>query len=88
MKRPSPVNRPRRTSRRTGRSSRTIVASGALDIRTERAGNDTTFAKIVSLVEEAEESQAPIQRLADRVVAWLIPVMIIFLVIVFIAIRN
>lgn len=36
----------------------TLVASGALDIRTERAGNDTTFAKIVSLVEEAEENQA------------------------------
>ena len=66
----------------------TLVASGALDIRTERAGNDTTFAKIVSLVEEAEENQAPIQRLADRVAAWLIPVMVIFLVIVFVTTRD
>ena len=66
----------------------TLVASGALDIRTERAGSDTTFAKIVGLVEEAEENRAPIQRLADRVAAWLIPVMVIFLIIVFVATRD
>ena len=66
----------------------TMMQAGALDIRTERAGNDTTFARIVSLVEEAEASQAPIQRLADRVAAWLIPVVVVFLVIVFIATRD
>ena len=62
----------------------TMLESGALDVRTERAGNDTTFARIVTLVEQAEASQAPIQRLADRVAAWLIPVVIVFLAVVFI----
>lgn len=62
----------------------TMLDSGALDVRTERAGNDTTFARIVSLVEQAEASQAPIQRLSDRVAAWLIPVVIVFLAVVFI----
>ena len=66
----------------------TIMQAGALDIRTERAGSDTTFARIVALVEEAEASQAPIQRLADKVAAWLIPVVVVFLVIVFIATRD
>ena len=66
----------------------TILRAGALDVRTERAGNDTTFARIVSLVEDAEAAQAPIQRLADKVAAWLIPVVIVFLVIVFIITRD
>ena len=66
----------------------TILLAGALDVRTERAGNDTTFARIVRLVEDAEAAQAPIQRLADRVAAWLIPVVVVFLVIVFIATRD
>ena len=66
----------------------TMVAAGALDIRTERSGDDTTFAKIVNLVEEAEAAQAPIQKLADRVAAWLIPVMVVFLVIVFVVTRD
>ncbi len=61
----------------------TVLASGALDVRTEKVGADTTFARIIKLVEEAVESQAPVQRLADRVAAWLIPVVIIFLIVVF-----
>ena len=66
----------------------TILQAGALDVRTEHAGDDTTFARIVSLVEDAEAAQAPIQRLTDRVAAWLIPVVVVFLVIVFIATRD
>ena len=66
----------------------TLIEAGALDIRTDRAGNDTTFAKIVSLVEEAQGAQAPIQRLADRVATWLIPVVVVFLVVVFIVTRD
>ena len=38
------------------------------------------FSRIVALVETAEESQAPVQRLADRVASWLIPVVLLFLV--------
>ena len=60
-----------------------VLESGAVDVRMEKAGEDTTFARIVKLVEQAEESQAPVQRLADRVAAWLIPFMLIFLVVVY-----
>ncbi|MEO8190683.1 MAG: cation-translocating P-type ATPase [Acidobacteriota bacterium] len=61
----------------------TVLESGAIEVRTEKAGADTTFARIVKLVEEAEESQAPVQKLADRVSAWLIPVVFLFLLVVF-----
>lgn len=61
----------------------TLLAAGALDIRTEGVGQDTTFARIIALVEQAESEQAPIQKLADRVAAWLIPVVLVFLVGVF-----
>ena len=58
----------------------TVVELGALDVETQKVGGDTMFSRIVALVETAEESQAPVQKLADRVAAWLIPVVLIFLV--------
>ena len=57
----------------------TVIELGALDIETQKVGGDTMFARIVALVETAEDSQAPVQKLADRVAAWLIPVVLIFL---------
>jgi len=57
----------------------TVVELGALDIETAKVGGDTMFSRIIALVETAEESQAPVQRLADRVAAWLIPVVLLFL---------
>ena len=57
----------------------TLVESGALDVRTDKMGRDTMFAHIIGLVESAEEQQAPVQKLADRVAAWLIPIVFIFL---------
>ena len=66
----------------------TVVESGALDIRTERLGTDTTFARIIALVETAEAQQAPVQKLADKVAAWLIPVVFIFVLGVYLATRD
>lgn len=66
----------------------TVLESGALDVRTDKVGEDTTFARIIRLVEQAEESQAPVQKLADRVAAWLIPVVFVFLVVVFAVTRD
>src|SRR5437667_1996180 len=43
-----------------------INQSGALEIRTERIGRDTSYGKIIEAVEQAERSRAPVQRLADR----------------------
>ncbi|MFH1818958.1 MAG: cation-translocating P-type ATPase [Pseudomonadota bacterium] len=61
----------------------TIVASGAVDIKTEKVGADTTFARIIGLVESAEAAQAPVQKLADKVASWLIPVVFVFLIAVY-----
>ena len=66
----------------------TIVASGALDIKTEKVGGDTTFARIIGLVENAEAAQAPVQKLADKVASWLIPVVFVFLIAVYIVTRD
>ena len=66
----------------------TVVESGALDIRTERLGTDTTFARIIALVENAEAQQAPVQKLADTVAAWLIPVVFVFVLGVYLATRD
>jgi Cd2+/Zn2+-exporting ATPase/Cu+-exporting ATPase len=55
----------------------TICERGALRVRTERVGRDTTFGQIVRLVEEAEASKAPVQRFADRFTAYYIPVVVV-----------
>lgn len=56
----------------------TIVELGALDVRMTKAGKDTVFSRIISLVEDAESQQAPIEKLTDKVASWLIPVVFIF----------
>ena len=66
----------------------TVVDSGALDIRTERLGTDTTFSRIIALVETAEAEAAPVQKLADKVAAWLIPVVFVFLIVVYLVTRD
>jgi heavy metal translocating P-type ATPase len=50
----------------------TINQSGALEVRVERLGRDTTFGKIIQAVEAAEKSRAPIQRIADRLAGYLV----------------
>ena len=50
----------------------TVNQTGALEIRAERLGANTTFGKIVEAVERAEHSRAPVQRLADRLAGYLV----------------
>lgn len=50
----------------------TINQSGALEIRLDRMGRDTTFGKIIDAVERAEKSRAPIQGIADRLAGYLV----------------
>lgn len=54
----------------------TINQAGIVHLRTTRVGADTTFGRIVRLVEEAEARKAPVQRLADRVSAYYLPVVL------------
>jgi Cu+-exporting ATPase len=55
-------------------SGGTLNTTGSFVMRAERVGRDTLLAQIIRLVEEAQESEAPIQRLADRVSTWFVPV--------------
>jgi P-type Cu+ transporter len=50
----------------------TINQTGALEIRVDRMGRDTTFGKIIDAVEKAEKSRAPIQGIADRLAGYLV----------------
>jgi len=50
--------------------SSTIVSSGNLIIRAEKVGKETTFEKIIDLVENAQKNKAPISRLSDKFSTW------------------
>ncbi len=52
----------------------TIAKLGSLRVRAERVGTDTTFGRVVKMVEEAEVHRADVQRLADRFSGWYLPV--------------
>jgi Cu+-exporting ATPase len=54
----------------------TINGSGSLVMRAERVGADTLLARIVRMVAEAQRSRAPIQKLADLVAGWFVPVVV------------
>jgi heavy metal translocating P-type ATPase len=66
----------------------TIVELGALDIQMTKAGKDTVFSRIITLVEEAESEQAPIEKLTDKVATWLIPIVFIFVAAVYFYTRD
>jgi heavy metal translocating P-type ATPase len=66
----------------------TLVESGAIDVRTDKVGPNTMFARIVALVEKAESEAAPVQKLTDRIAAWLLPAVAVFLAIVFVLTRD
>ena len=50
--------------------------TGSFVMRTEKVGRDTMLAQIVQMVAQAQRSRAPIQRLADQVSGWFVPVVI------------
>lgn len=56
--------------------SGTLNESGWLEIKTEKAGEDTALARIVHLVQEAQGTRAPIQTLADRFTTWFLPLVV------------
>ncbi|KAH9823765.1 copper-transporting ATPase ccc2-like [Teratosphaeria destructans] len=54
----------------------TVNSAGRLDFRVTRAGRDTQLSQIVRLVQEAQTSRAPIQRMADVVAGYFVPIII------------
>ncbi len=59
----------------------TVNKNGYIEYTAEKVGKDTAIAQIIRLVEEAQGSKAPIARLADRVSAWFVPVVILLAII-------
>jgi P-type Cu+ transporter len=52
----------------------TLASQGSLKIRTTHIGSDTTFGRVIRLVEEAEANRADVQRVADRFAGYFLPV--------------
>ena len=63
----------------------TLNASGSFVMKAEKVGRDTMLARIVQMVAAAQRSRAPIQRLADQVAGWFVPLVILVAVAAFIA---
>ena len=62
----------------------TLNKTGSFKFRATRIGADTVLAQIVKLVQQAQGSKAPIQRLADRVTRWFVPVVIAIALLTFV----
>lgn len=63
----------------------TVNGAGRIDFRVTRAGKDTQLSQIVNLVQEAQTSRAPIQRMADLVAGYFVPVIVLLGLVTFTA---
>ncbi len=54
-----------------------VNTAGALEVRVTGVGEETTLARIIALIEAAEEKRAPVVRLADRYAKWFLPLLFI-----------
>ena len=62
----------------------TINQTGSLIIRAEKVGSETMLARIVQMVADAQRTRAPIQRMADKVSGWFVPLVIVIAILSFI----
>lgn len=62
----------------------TINGKGSVTVRVTRIGKDTVLAKVIKLVEEAQFTKAPVQRLADKVAGVFVPIVILISIAAFI----
>ena len=63
----------------------TLNSTGSFVMHAEKVGRDTVLSQIVQMVAAAQRSRAPIQRLADQVSGWFVPVVIVVAIIAFAA---
>jgi len=59
----------------------TINKQGSLQVRATKVGTDTVLSQIINLVEEAQGSKAPIEKLADQISAVFVPLVLVFAVV-------
>jgi P-type Cu+ transporter len=62
----------------------TVNGTGSFIMQAERVGSETLLARIVQMVGEAQRSRAPIQRLADKVAGYFVPVVIFVAIVTFV----
>lgn len=62
----------------------TVNGTGSLEMLTEKVGAETLLSRIVHMVAEAQRSKAPIQKLADTVAAYFVPIVVIVSILTFI----
>ena len=77
---PIPVEKSKGSSVRAG----TLNGNGSFVMRADKVGGDTLLAQIVRMVGEAQRSRAPIQRVADKVSSWFVPVVVFIAIITFV----
>jgi Cu+-exporting ATPase len=63
----------------------TVNQTGGFVMRAQKVGSDTLLSQIVQMVAKAQRSRAPIQRLADQVAGWFVPVVIVIALVAFAA---
>lgn len=66
----------------------TVNLTGALEVRASKVGEDTTLARIIRLMEQIEEQEAPVQRRADRYAVYFVPVVLAIALAVFLITKN
>lgn len=62
----------------------TVNQTGSFVMKAERIGSDTLLAQIVKMVSQAQRSRAPIQRVADLVAGWFVPIVVLVALVTFI----
>ena len=66
----------------------TINRFGSIDIAATKVGEDSSLQKLIRMVREAENKQAPMQRIADKAASWLVPVALLIAVLAYVSTGN
>lgn len=66
----------------------TINRFGSIDISATKIGENSSLQKLIRMVQDAENKQAPMQRIADRVASWLVPVALLIAILAYVFTGN
>ena len=66
----------------------TLVQYGSIKVRAQRVGAETTFGRVVKMVEEAETNRSHVQQFADRFSGWFLPIVAVIALLTFVVRRD